>query len=211
MGHIFQRVYWLLFFSVIICCVIYPLVVWAIGQTVFPFQANGSILQRARRQAGRLAADRATLYQGRILPAAAVGGVLRRFGVRVLDPGRFQLYVAQPRRPRAGTDRQIQERTQGGPTGGTRHRGLVPAGQVRGQAAHRRAVGRPAQRRRPSMGQCRSDARRVRRRVGQELSRRGQQLGQGQSGHPAAQGCRPGGGVLREFLQGQSGKVSRRR
>jgi K+-transporting ATPase ATPase C chain len=36
---------WLLFFSVVICCLIYPAVLWAIGQTLFPFQANGSILQ----------------------------------------------------------------------------------------------------------------------------------------------------------------------
>jgi K+-transporting ATPase ATPase C chain len=36
---------WLLFFSVVICCLIYPAVLWAIGQTIFPFQANGSILQ----------------------------------------------------------------------------------------------------------------------------------------------------------------------
>ena len=36
--------FWLLFFSVVICCVLYPLVLWAIGQAAFPFQANGSIL-----------------------------------------------------------------------------------------------------------------------------------------------------------------------
>jgi len=36
--------FWLLFFSVVICCVLYPLVLWAIGQTAFPFQSNGSIL-----------------------------------------------------------------------------------------------------------------------------------------------------------------------
>jgi K+-transporting ATPase ATPase C chain len=35
---------WLLLFAVIICCVIYPLVVWSIGQTLFPFQANGSMV-----------------------------------------------------------------------------------------------------------------------------------------------------------------------
>ena len=58
------------------CCGIYPLVVWAIGQTVFPFQANGSMRHRARRQAGRLAADRAAVHQGRVLPAAALGGVV---------------------------------------------------------------------------------------------------------------------------------------
>jgi K+-transporting ATPase ATPase C chain len=36
--------FWLLFFSVVICCVLYPLVLWAIGQVAFPFQANGSLL-----------------------------------------------------------------------------------------------------------------------------------------------------------------------
>jgi K+-transporting ATPase ATPase C chain len=34
----------LLTLSVVICCVIYPLVVWAIGQAFFPFTANGSIV-----------------------------------------------------------------------------------------------------------------------------------------------------------------------
>ena len=31
--------------SVVICCVLYPLALWAIGQTVFPFEANGSLLK----------------------------------------------------------------------------------------------------------------------------------------------------------------------
>ena len=35
---------WLLTFAVIICCIIYPLALWAVGQTLFPFEANGSIL-----------------------------------------------------------------------------------------------------------------------------------------------------------------------
>ena len=34
----------LLLTLVVICCVIYPLVLWGIGQTFFPFQANGSLL-----------------------------------------------------------------------------------------------------------------------------------------------------------------------
>jgi K+-transporting ATPase ATPase C chain len=34
----------LLIFSVVICCGIYPLLLWVVGQTVFPFQANGSML-----------------------------------------------------------------------------------------------------------------------------------------------------------------------
>ncbi|HYB91150.1 MAG TPA: potassium-transporting ATPase subunit C [Candidatus Binataceae bacterium] len=34
----------LLFFCVVICCLIYPAVLWVIGQTVFPFGANGSMV-----------------------------------------------------------------------------------------------------------------------------------------------------------------------
>jgi K+-transporting ATPase ATPase C chain len=36
---------WLLLFAVVICCGIYPAVVWAIGQSLFHFQANGSIVK----------------------------------------------------------------------------------------------------------------------------------------------------------------------
>jgi K+-transporting ATPase ATPase C chain len=35
----------LLIFGVVITCIIYPLVLWVIGQSLFPFQANGSILR----------------------------------------------------------------------------------------------------------------------------------------------------------------------
>ena len=35
---------WLLAFTVVICCGIYPLVVWGIAQTFFPFTANGSMV-----------------------------------------------------------------------------------------------------------------------------------------------------------------------
>ena len=35
---------WLLSSTVVICCLIYPLVVWAIGQTFVPFTANGSMV-----------------------------------------------------------------------------------------------------------------------------------------------------------------------
>src|SRR5689334_7900518 len=35
----------LLCFAVVICCIVYPLVLWTIGQTVFPDQANGSIVR----------------------------------------------------------------------------------------------------------------------------------------------------------------------
>lgn len=36
---------WLLAFMVVLLCGVYPAVLWAVGQTVFPFQANGSLLR----------------------------------------------------------------------------------------------------------------------------------------------------------------------
>src|SRR6202142_4425165 len=35
---------WLLGSTIVICCLIYPLAVWAIAQTFFPFTANGSMV-----------------------------------------------------------------------------------------------------------------------------------------------------------------------
>lgn len=35
----------LLVSAVLACCVVYPLALWAVGQAVFPFQANGSLLK----------------------------------------------------------------------------------------------------------------------------------------------------------------------
>jgi K+-transporting ATPase ATPase C chain len=35
---------WLLVLTVIVCCVIYPLSLWIVGQTLMPLQANGSII-----------------------------------------------------------------------------------------------------------------------------------------------------------------------
>ena len=45
MGKIISKSLWLLVFAVVLCCGAYPLVLWAIGQTMFPFQANGSMLK----------------------------------------------------------------------------------------------------------------------------------------------------------------------
>src|SRR6266850_759895 len=35
---------WLLSLTLLICCVLYPLVLWGIGQSVFPETANGSLV-----------------------------------------------------------------------------------------------------------------------------------------------------------------------
>ena len=44
MSKIIRKSLLLLLFAVVICCVLYPLVLLAIGQTFFPFQSNGSIV-----------------------------------------------------------------------------------------------------------------------------------------------------------------------
>jgi K+-transporting ATPase ATPase C chain len=44
MRQYISRSIMLLAFSVVICCGIYPAVLWAIGQSFFPFQANGSMI-----------------------------------------------------------------------------------------------------------------------------------------------------------------------
>ncbi len=41
----FIKGFFLLLVSVVICCIIYPLALWAVGQVFFPFQANGSMLK----------------------------------------------------------------------------------------------------------------------------------------------------------------------
>jgi len=43
MKHISKSL-WLLGSTIVLCCLIYPLAVWAIGQTFFPFTANGSMV-----------------------------------------------------------------------------------------------------------------------------------------------------------------------
>jgi K+-transporting ATPase ATPase C chain len=35
---------WLLFFAVVLVCGIYPAILWSVGQTLWPFQVNGSII-----------------------------------------------------------------------------------------------------------------------------------------------------------------------
>ena len=44
---------WLLALTVVLCCVLYPLALWGIGQTVFHDKAQGSLLDGE----GRPAAD----------------------------------------------------------------------------------------------------------------------------------------------------------
>ncbi len=41
----FSKSLWLILFSVVLVCGIYPAFLWCVGQTFWPFQANGSILE----------------------------------------------------------------------------------------------------------------------------------------------------------------------
>jgi K+-transporting ATPase ATPase C chain len=45
MWKLISKSLWLLLFAVVLCCGVYPLALWVIGQTFFPFQANGSLLK----------------------------------------------------------------------------------------------------------------------------------------------------------------------
>ena len=45
MLQIITKSLWLLLFVVVICCVIYPAALWVVGQTLFPVQANGSMVK----------------------------------------------------------------------------------------------------------------------------------------------------------------------
>ena len=56
MLRILSKSLWLLVFTVVLCCVIYPAVLWAVGRVFFPFQAGGSMVGAD----GKPAADDAT-------------------------------------------------------------------------------------------------------------------------------------------------------
>ena len=64
---------WLLIVTVVLCCVVYPLVLLGIGKAIFPKQAEGSLVQRGGKEIGsRLIAQPFTADE--VLPAPAFGG-----------------------------------------------------------------------------------------------------------------------------------------
>ena len=70
----------LLSLAVVLCCGVYPLALWAIGQAFFPFQANGSLLKGPDGQPWRNWADKARCHKRKVvkgscfLRKAAAGG-----------------------------------------------------------------------------------------------------------------------------------------
>lgn len=44
--------FWLVIVSVVLCCVVYPLLLWGIGKAVFPNKAEGSLIERGDNKVG---------------------------------------------------------------------------------------------------------------------------------------------------------------
>ena len=100
----------LLVLSVLLCSVLYPLVLWGIGQTIFHDQAQGSLLTNAEGKpiGSRLIAQPFTADE--YFPASPLGGLLQRRGLGGVELGRQQLSAPRPRGPPAWPDRQISQR-----------------------------------------------------------------------------------------------------
>ena len=128
----------------VIVCGVYPAVLWAIGQTFFPFQANGSIVHGADGKAvgSLLVAQPFTkdeYFQPRPSAAsydasASASSAMRRRTTRCA--------IASPRA--LGPIVKYKCGRQEGPTRRAGHRGVVQGRQGRRQAAYRRAMGRRA-------------------------------------------------------------------
>ena len=191
----------LLFFGVVICCGIYPFVLWAIGQMPF-LSRRTAAWSKALTGNSRLAAHRPALHEGRVLPAEAFGRLLRRLGLRLVGAGGLELRPARQGRPHAGTYRDLQERSEGGQARGAGHREPGSERISSRATAHRRPVGGPPQRLGPRLGQGGPDARSLRGRMGEDAPGPRRQMGQGEPGYPEAAGDRPRRHILREFLEG---------
>ncbi len=65
----------LLLFALVICCLLYPLVLWAIGQVACPFEANGSMIKGPD---GKVVGSRhrPAFHERRVFPAEALITVL---------------------------------------------------------------------------------------------------------------------------------------
>jgi K+-transporting ATPase ATPase C chain len=152
MMHHLSKSILLMVFAVAICCGLYPLTLWAIGQTFFSDQANGSLVRDAAGTVvgSRLIAQPFTkdeYFHPR--PSAP------SYDASASAPSNLASsnYAPVPRRRHHRADCDLRERRAGRPARRTRRRGVVPEGHVPGTAARRRAVGRRAQQPRPGVGE----------------------------------------------------------
>ena len=150
---------------VVIVCGVYPGILWVIGQTVFPFQANGSIVRSADGKVigSMLVAQPFTkdeYFQPRPSAASYDATASTSSGYAPSN------YALRDRVARAiGPIATYAVGRQEGAGGRARRRSLVPGRQGRRQSAYRRAMGGRAQHARAGLGDRRSDPRRLRRRL----------------------------------------------
>ena len=188
-------------------CSVYPAALsGAIGQTLFPFQANGSIVRDDGRQAiGSLLIAQPFTKDEYFWPRPSAAS-LRRVGLGLVGLGAVQLRAARPRRAHDRADRDLQGRGQGGQAvapdieawfqqdrlGGNPHI-VAQWADAHNALAQAWVTGDPTH------GAYIDD-------WAKTTSRR-QGLDQGQSRHAAAAGVRPRDRVLRELLERASRQV----
>ena len=95
--------------AVVIMCGVYPLHPVGHRPDVVPVPGERQHRARRRRQGDRLAAGRPALHQGRVLPAASVGGLVRRDRLDLVGLRALQLCAARPRRARDRADRDLRD------------------------------------------------------------------------------------------------------
>ena len=103
---------WLLVVTVLICCLVYPLVVWAIGQMFFPFTANGSMVNGPDgKPVGSMLIAQPFTKDEYFWPRPSAASY-DAIGIRFVDARRIELRSSRSRGKDAGPNRQVSERNQ---------------------------------------------------------------------------------------------------
>ena len=143
--------------GVVIICGIYPGILWVVGQTLFPFQANGSIVRDddGKVIGSLLVAQPFTkdeYFQPRPSAASFDATASTSSGYGAVN------YALRDRVARAiGPIVDLRRRRQERQARRARRRGVVPGRQGRRQPAYRRPMGRRPQQPRAGLGDRRSD------------------------------------------------------
>ena len=119
---------WLLGLTVVICCLVYPLAVWAIGQTFFPFSANGSMVNGPDgKPVGSLLIAQPFTKDEYFQPRPSAASYDASAGTSsALSASNYMLRLSGRPATRSYRESQRQERTKGESIGGARHRSVVP-------------------------------------------------------------------------------------
>ena len=203
MRHISKSL-WLLGLTLVICCAAYPLVIWAVGQTVFPEQANGSLVRDpdGKIVGSRLIAQPFTKDEYFQPRPSAPSYDASAGASSTLAPSNYLL------RARVASALGPIVKYRSGPKAGQLVAPDIEAwfqqDRYKGKPSYRRPVGRRSQRPGAGVGQGRSNPRSVRRRVGQNAQRGSGAVDEKQPRSTPACGNGSGGGFLREFFQRKS-------